>query len=559
MTSSPSLLISVCGLFLCAIIPQLLPTAVAFTGFHAASARQTSRLYATTSSSRSSDDDILQPHIVILGGGFGGINSALTLPSLPWSDVAQGNSGASSIIKPKITLIDKSERFVFLPLLYELCVDDASIDEVAPTFKSLLSGVGTNKLSTLSGLPDLSIALQLLSGASNDNDKTKDGSCDVSFFQAKVEGIDANNNQVVITRASGIETINYDALIIATGAEVSCDAVPGASKFALPFYTVDQCFELKRRLALIDNYLDGVSAIDEPKQSTNVVIVGGGYSGVELALNLVDRLGSNDVQVTLVHRGNQVLEYATEHNRNAGMERLKSAGVNVMTSTSVDEVTSWEDCPHSDTMSETLRKQQCVVKLTTTNEDGSEQEITELETTLLLWTAGSTPTSIKNAGIRNSVLPRDAMGRILTSPTLNVENYPNVFAIGDCSRPKKVPYPGTAQVAMQMATVASWNIYATLLKKYSGREQEDTLKLLPFSYLNLGEMMTLGTNDATISTLGGIELSGPAASWLRRIVYAVRMPTPSQGLLAAVDGSSRKLARGAVRSARRKSKPVDWK
>jgi len=85
------------------------------------------------------------------------------------------------------------------------------------------------------------------------------------------------------------------------------------------------------------------------------------------------------------------------------------------------------------------------------------------------------------------------------------------------------------------------------------------VKLLPFSYLNLGEMMTLGTNDATISTLGGIELSGPAASWLRRLVYAVRMPTPGQGFLAAVDGSRRKLVRGAFGSVRRKSKPVDWK
>jgi len=308
-------------------------------------------------------------------------------------------------------------------------------------------------------------------------------------------------------------------------------------------------------LALIDNYLEEARSNSE---ITNVVVVGGGYSGVELALNLVDRLGSDDVQVTLVHRGNQVLEYATEHNRDAGMERLKSAGVNVMTSTSVDEVKPWDDCPHSDTMSETLRKQLCTVKLTTTSEDDSEQEFMQLETTLLLWTAGSTPTSMRNAGIRNSLLPRDAMGRILTSPTLNVANYPNVFAIGDCSRPKKVPYPGTAQVAMQMATVASWNIYASLSKEYSGREQ-DTFTLLPFSYLNLGEMMTLGTNDATISTLGGIELSGPAASWLRRLVYAVRMPTPGQGLFAAVDGSSRKLARGALRSARRKSKPVDWK
>ena len=541
----------VCGLILCVVSP--LPTASAFTGSRAATKRTTSSLYApsSSSSSSSSDDDIIvQPHIVIIGGGFGGINSALTLPTLPWSDAAHGSGTAT--IKPKITLIDKSERFVFLPLLYELCVDDASIDEVAPTFKSLLSGVGTNKLSTLSGLPDLSDALQLLSGASNNDDETKGGNCEVSFLQAQVEGIDANNNQVAITRPSGIETINYDALIIATGAEVSCDAVPGASEFALPFYTVEQCFELKRRLALIDTYMEDVREKSEMDQSTNVVVVGGGYSGVELALNLVDRLG-NDVQVTLVHRGKQVLEYATEHNRNAGMERLKSAGVNVMTSTSVDEVTSLDYCPGSDTMSETLRKQQCIVKLST-----SEIEVTKLPTTLLLWTAGSTPTSIRNAGVRNSVLPRDAMGRILTSPTLNVANYPNVFAIGDCSRPKKVPYPGTAQVAMQMATVASWNIYATLSKKYVGREQ-DALKLLPFSYLNLGEMMTLGTNDATVSTLGGIELSGPAASWLRRLVYAVRMPTPGQGLLAAVDGSRRKLVRGALRSARRKSKPVDWK
>lgn len=538
----------VCGMILCALAQ--LPTAFAFVGFNAASTRS-STMYATSSSS--SDDDVVQPHIVILGGGFGGINSALTLPTLPWSD-----GSGEAVIKPKITLIDKSERFVFLPLLYELCVDDASIDEVAPTFKSLLSGVGTNKLSTLSGLPDLTDALQLLSGTSNSDDESTEGNCEVSFLQAKVEGIDANNNQVVITRPSGVETISYDALIIATGAEISCDAVPGASQFALPFYTVDQCFELKRRLALIDNYLEEARSNSENGQSTNVVVVGGGYSGVELALNLVDRLGDDDVQVTLVHRGKSVLEYATEHNRNAGMERLKSAGVNVMTSTSVEEVKSWDDCPHSDIMSETLQKQQCSVKLTTTNKDDSEQEVTQLDTTLLLWTAGSTPTSIKNAGIRNSLLPRDAMGRILTSPTLNVANYPNVFAIGDCSRPKRVPYPGTAQVAMQMATVASWNIYASLSKKYSGREQ-GTHTLLPFSYLNLGEMMTLGTNDATISTLGGIELSGPAASWLRRLVYAVRMPTPGQGLFAAVDGSSRKLARGAFRNARRKSKPVDWK
>jgi NADH dehydrogenase len=156
------------------------------------------------------------------------------------------------------------------------------------------------------------------------------------------------------------------------------------------------------------------------------------------------------------------------------------------------------------------------------------------------------------------------MGRILTSPTLNVPEYPNVFAIGDCSRPKKTPYPGTAQVAIQMATVAAWNVYATLANEKNDERisrENESLKLLPFTYLNLGEMLTLGRNDATISTIGGIEIDGPGASWLRRLIYAVRMPTARQRLSAAVGGTGRKLARGAlgVEKTKRQDKPEDWK
>jgi NADH:ubiquinone reductase (non-electrogenic) len=472
-----------------------------------------------------------QPHIVILGGGFGGINTALTLPTLPWSD---------KCMQPKITLIDKSERFVFLPLLYELCVEDASIDEVAPTFKSLLKD---GRLPSLPGLSNLSGMI----GAS----ATGKGTDDISFVQAKVEGIDVNNQQVVVSTSSDgkIETIDYDALVIATGAEISLDGIPGASECALPFYTVEQCLELKRRLVLLDSYLDE-KAKNGDDAAVNLVVVGGGYSGVELALNLVDRLDNNEcnVQVTLVHRGEQVLQYATEYNRNTGIDRLKSAGVNVMTSTSIVEVVA-SDGAYPDS-------NRCVVKLQSSSSNDDEST-TSLDTSLLLWTAGATPTSSQNEGIRNSILSRDVMGRILTSLTLNVPEYPNVFAIGDCSRPKKEPYPGTAQVAIQMATVASWNIYATLANDTT--KNKESLKLLPFTYLSLGEMMTLGRNDATISTLGGIELSGAGASWLRRLIYAVRMPTDRQRVAAAVDGTARKLARGALEASKRKSKPVDWK
>lgn len=414
-------------------------------------------------------------------------------------------------------------------------MEDASLDEVAPTFKSLLDGVGKN-----------------------------DAASAVSLLQAQVEGIDVNSQHVVISKVhdSGIETIPYDALVVATGAEISLESIPGASEYALPFYTVEQALELKRRLAQLDNYLS-----EKRDQPANIVVVGGGYSGVELSLNLVDRFrlhAHNNVQVTLVHRGKQVLEYATEFNRNVGLDRLKSSGVKVMTTKSVVEVKPREN-DTSEALSP-LEKQQCILQLCENpkNADPSaESETTLLPATLLLWTAGATPATEQTKGIRNSILPRDVMGRILTSPTLNVPEYPNVFAVGDCGRPTKVPYPATAQVAIQQATVAAVNVYATLVHEKAGigeARSDEALKLRPFKYLNLGEALTLGSDDASISTLGGnVELSGPAASWIRRWLYAIRMPTPKQGLVAAVDGTGRKLARGATGGRRSKSKPIDWK
>ena len=180
-----------------------------------------------------------QPHIVIVGGGFGGVNTALTLPTLPWSD----NNGES--MKPKITLIDKSEGFIFLPLLYELCVEDARLDGVAPIYKSLLDGTGTRGFASLSGLPDLAGAFELFSGDQKEKEESDDG-CEVSFLQGQVEGIDAQKQQVVLSKSddSSIETIDCDALVIATGSEIPLDAIPGASEYALLFYIVEHCWIL---------------------------------------------------------------------------------------------------------------------------------------------------------------------------------------------------------------------------------------------------------------------------------------------------------------------------
>ena len=148
---------------------------------------------------------------------------------------------------------------------------------------------------------------------------------------------------------------------------------------------------------------------------------------------------------------------------------------------------------------------------------------------------------------------------------MRVRNTENVFAVGDCSRARKVPYAATAQVAIQQAPVAAWNVFATVMNKEGRRDRSgDEYKMLPFEYLNLGEMMTLGTDDATISSLGGlVQLNGPAASIARRLIYAVRMPTVRQGVTAAVESTGRRVAsvrQGAAQDKRRrKGKLVNWK
>jgi NADH dehydrogenase len=146
-----------------------------------------------------------------------------------------------------------------------------------------------------------------------------------------------------------------------------------------------------------------------------------------------------------------------------------------------------------------------------------------ITSSLLLWTAGATP---PKKGVLNSILPRDQSGRILTGPTLQALGLHNVFALGDCANvvveeelnscSTTLSYPATAQVAMQQASVVAWNAYEVLIN-----DDKKRARLLPFRYTDLGEMMTLGTSDATISSLGGLfQTSGKGASAIRRLVYA---------------------------------------
>jgi hypothetical protein len=134
------------------------------------------------SSPSSSIDTPMKSNICIVGGGFGGLYTALKI-----------SSTLSEKDNVEITLIDPKDKFIFLPLLYELAIGGASVLEVAPKYETLLKG------------------------------------SKVKFIQSSVSDIDLNNNQVIL--ADTTRFIKYDQLVISVGAQPRLDLVPGKNFF----------------------------------------------------------------------------------------------------------------------------------------------------------------------------------------------------------------------------------------------------------------------------------------------------------------------------------------
>ncbi|MER3491884.1 MAG: FAD-dependent oxidoreductase [Mastigocladus sp. ERB_26_2] len=368
--------------------------------------------------------------ICILGGGFGGLYTALRLSQLPWE----------SLPKPEIVLVDQSDRFVFSPLLYELLTGELQTWEIAPPFTELLRDTG------------------------------------VRFYQAAVSGIDIQQRRVYLQ--DGPE-IGYDRLVLALGGETPLDIVPGATSYAYPFRTVTDVYRLEERLRVLE---------ESDTDKIRVAIVGGGYSGVELACKLADRLGSRG-RFRLIELTDQILRTSPEFNREAARKALEERGIFIDLETRVEAIAQ-------DTISLEYKGQ-----------------VDTIPVHLVIWTVGTRVSPV----VRNLPLKQNQRGQITTTPTLQVLDHSEIFALGDlaeCRDAEGQLVPATAQAAFQQADYAAWNIWANL----THRPQ------IPFRYQYLGEMMALGTDNATLTGLG-IKIEGSLAYIARRLAYLYRMPT----------------------------------
>lgn len=385
--------------------------------------------------------------ICILGGGFGGLYTALSLSQLPWQQMQ----------RPEITLVDQRDRFLFSPLLYELVTGELQTWEIAPPFVELLAGTG------------------------------------VQFRQAEVAGIDISSQQVQLKDEAS--ALTYDRLVLALGGETPMDLVPGAIEYAIPFRTVADAYRLEDRLRTVE-----ASTADKIR----IAIVGGGYSGVELACKLADRLGDRG-RVRLIERGDQILNTSPDFNREAARKALEQRHVWLDLATQVTAI-------ESDSLSLEYKGQ-----------------IDTIPVDIVLWTVGTKIAEV----IQALPLKHNPQGRLVVTSTMQAVDHPPVFALGDvadCRDESGQQVPATAQAAFQQSDYTAWNVWASLSDR----------PMLPFRYQHLGEMMTLGTDNATMTGLG-VKLDGPMAHIARRLAYLYRMPTFDHQLKVGLNWMARPL------------------
>lgn len=390
--------------------------------------------------------------ICILGGGFGGLYTALQLSQLPWA------------VPPQIILIDRNDRFVFSPLLYELITDELDAWEVAPTFSELLVGTG------------------------------------IQFVQGNVTAVDTVNCQINLVNQllpSEVISFNYDRLVLAIGGETQIDLVPGALEYAIPFRTLADAQRLQLRLHQLEKL---------KPEKIRVCIAGAGASGVELACKISDRLQGLG-RVRIIDRNPTILTNSPESNRLAAQRALARRDIWTDLSTSVANIGDGE--------------------ITLNYING----VDTLPVDIVMWTVGNTMSNLA----RSLNLPHSSSrGQILTEPTLQVQGSDRIFALGDiaeCRDANGNILPATAQVAFQQAQYCARNVWASL----------NNHPLTPFTYLALGEFISLGTDSAAMSMFGQFGLEGVPALFARRIAYLFRMPTWQHQLKVGFNWLSRPL------------------
>lgn len=234
------------------------------------------------------------PHVVVVGGGFGGIAAARGLASAPC----------------RITLVDQCNHHVFQPLLYQVATAGLSPAEIATPIRFLL------------------------------RDKAN-----VRVLLAEVTGVDPETKAVLLDRGR----LDYDYLVLATGARHGYFGHDEWSRFAPGLKSIEDATDIRRRLLLAFENAESTDNMVERAAWLTFVVVGGGPTGIELA-GAISELARNGMQgefrsidpaqarVLLVQSGPRLLPTFPPSLSEAAAVSLRGLGVEILLNRKVDEV-----------------------------------------------------------------------------------------------------------------------------------------------------------------------------------------------------------------------------
>lgn len=228
--------------------------------------------------------------IVIVGGGFGGLFTALGL----------GGVGQT-------TLISEEDHFLFTPLLYEYLSGEVEAWHIAPRYKELLEA-------------------------------------DVRFIQGRVTEVNLSAQEVAVEGRA--RRIAYDVLVLATGGVTNYAGVEGAAEHALPFRKLAHADQLRLRMIDVLDRIPPDAAPQDARRAATFAVVGAGASGVELSTKMADLLRDafarrglqGTPRVIVIEMSDRVVPTMDDEIRRHVEEALRSAGVEVHTQTTVRRV-----------------------------------------------------------------------------------------------------------------------------------------------------------------------------------------------------------------------------
>lgn len=361
--------------------------------------------------------DTPQKRVVIVGGGFGGLTLARKLAK---SDF-------------QIVLIDKNNYHQFQPLFYQVAMAGLEPSSIVFPFRKVFQ-------------------------------KSKN----VFVRVTKVLAVAPERNEI----ETEIGNLHYDYLVLAIGADTNWYGNEQVRAHAIPMKSVSEAlylrnhiFEDYERAVMADNY-------DHRQRYLDIVIVGGGPTGVEVAGSLAEMkrhiipkdysdLNRDEINIHLVHGDPRLLNTMSTKASAAAENFLKELGVQL-----------WLDKVVTDYDGETVRIN-----------DGS-----TIRADKVIWAAGITGNTI--AGLPKERMTRG--NRFKVNAYNQVEGLDNIFAIGDIAWQTEEAWPNghpqVAQVALQQAKCLAGN----LMRWQKGGSPT------PFRYRDLGSMATIGRNRAVV-------------------------------------------------------------